>query len=80
MLVSLLELPSHETAAKYNVRATIMGARPTNGLLQEFAALIDSGKLQTHIGKVFPLEQARQAQELKRQGHTFGKIILQMAE
>jgi NADPH:quinone reductase-like Zn-dependent oxidoreductase len=80
MLVSLLEPPSQDVAARYGVRAVMMGAQPTTDLLKEFADLLDSGQIKTHVGKVFPLEQARQAQELKRHGHTRGKIVLEMAE
>ena len=80
MLVSLLEPPSQDTAVRYGVRAVLMGTRPTTGLLKEFADLLDSGQIKTHVGKVFPLEQARQAQELKGHGHTCGKIVLKKAE
>jgi NADPH:quinone reductase-like Zn-dependent oxidoreductase len=77
-LVSLLEPPSQDVAARYGVRAVMMGAKPTTDLLKDFADLLDRGQIKTHVGKVFPLEQARQAQELKRHGHTRGKIVLKM--
>ncbi|HAE84477.1 MAG TPA: NADPH:quinone reductase [Ktedonobacter sp.] len=80
MLVSLLGPPSQEDAAKYGVRAAFLGAQPTTGLLKEFADLLDRGQIKPHVGKVFPLEQARQAQELKRHGHTRGKIVLKIAD
>ena len=80
MLVSLLGPPSQEDAATYGVRAAFLGAQPTTGLLKELAHLLDTGQIKPHIGKVFPLEQARQAQELKRSGHTQGKIILKIAD
>ena len=65
ILVSLLEPPSQEDAAKYGVRAAFMGAQPSSGLLKELADLLDRGQIKPHVDKVFPLEQARQAQELK---------------
>lgn len=80
MLVSLLGPPSQEDAAKYGVRAAFLGAQPTTGLLKEFADLLDRVQIKPHVGKVFPLEQARQAQELKRLGHTRGKIVLKIAD
>jgi NADPH:quinone reductase-like Zn-dependent oxidoreductase len=80
MLVSLLGPPSQEDAAKYGVRAAFLGAHPTTALLKEFANLLDTGQIKPHVGKVFPLEQARQAQELKRDGHIRGKIVLKMAD
>ena len=78
--MSLLGPPSQEDAAKYGVRAAFLGAHPTTALLKEFANLLDTGQIKPHVGKVFPLEQARQAQELKRDGHIRGKIVLKIAD
>jgi NADPH:quinone reductase-like Zn-dependent oxidoreductase len=80
ILVSLREPPSQEDAATYGVRAAFVGAQPSSGLLQELAELLDRGQIKPHVDKVFPLEQARQAQELKRNGHTQGKIVLKIAD
>ena len=80
ILVSLLEPPSQEDAAKYGVRATFMGAQPSSGLLRELADLLDRGQIKPHVDKVFSLEQAQQAQKLKRDGHTQGKIVLKIAD
>ena len=80
ILVSLLEPPSQEDAAKYGVRAAFMGAQPSSGLLKELADLLDRGQIKPHVDKVFPLEQAWQAQELKRNSHIQGKIVLKIAD
>ena len=80
ILVSLLEPPSQEDAAKYGVRAAFLGAQPSSGLLKELADLLDRGQIKPHVDKVFPLEQARQAQELKRNSHIQGKIVLKIAD
>jgi NADPH:quinone reductase-like Zn-dependent oxidoreductase len=45
-------------------------------LLSGTAKLAAAGKFKMHVDKTFPLEQAGDAQELSRQGHTEGKIIL----
>jgi NADPH:quinone reductase-like Zn-dependent oxidoreductase len=44
--------------------------------LSSTAELAAAGKFKMHVDKTFPLEQAADAQELSRQGHTEGKIIL----
>jgi len=80
ILVTLVEPPSQEDAAKYGVRAAFMGAQPSSALLKELADLLDRGQIKPHVDKVFPLEQARQAQELKRNSHIQGKIILKIAD
>jgi NADPH:quinone reductase-like Zn-dependent oxidoreductase len=77
--VSILTPPSQEKAAAHRVRAahTFVQANPEQ--LSEIAKLIDSGKLQIILEKVFPLAEARAAQELNAQGHTRGKIVLRVA-
>ena len=79
ILVSAVEPPSQEDATKHRVRAAFVQALPTTGLLKEFARMLDSGQIKPHVGKVFPMEQARQAQELNQHGHTRGKIVLEIA-
>ena len=46
--------------------------------LTEIATLIDSGKVKPIIEKVLPFTSARQAQTESEQGHTRGKIVLQV--
>jgi NADPH:quinone reductase-like Zn-dependent oxidoreductase len=45
-------------------------------LLRDVGRLANEGKLKIKVDKTFPLEQAGAAQELSREGHTEGKIIL----
>lgn len=45
-------------------------------VLTEVARLANDGRLKMKVDKTFPLEQAGAAQELSREGHTEGKIIL----
>jgi NADPH:quinone reductase-like Zn-dependent oxidoreductase len=46
--------------------------------LVEIATLIDSGKVKPIVEKVLPFTSARQAQTESEQGHTRGKIVLQV--
>lgn len=46
--------------------------------LTEIAGLIDSGKVKPIIDKVLPFTSAKQAQMESEQGHTRGKIVLQV--
>jgi NADPH:quinone reductase-like Zn-dependent oxidoreductase len=46
--------------------------------LHQIAGLIDLGKIKPIIGKVLPLEQAAEAQRLSKEGHTRGKIVLEV--
>jgi NADPH:quinone reductase-like Zn-dependent oxidoreductase len=45
-------------------------------LMQRVEDLAVAGKLSMHVSRTFPIEQAAEAQEYNRQGHTEGKVIL----
>jgi NADPH:quinone reductase-like Zn-dependent oxidoreductase len=60
------------------VRATGAG-RAGAGTLGQIVQLIEAGRIKPVVGKVFPLEQAAQAQELSQTGHGRGRIILRIA-
>jgi NADPH:quinone reductase-like Zn-dependent oxidoreductase len=74
--VSILMPPSQEKAAAHGVRVGHTFVQPNVEQLNEIAKLVDSGKLKLTIEGVFPLAEARAAQELNAMGHTRGKIVL----
>jgi NADPH:quinone reductase-like Zn-dependent oxidoreductase len=76
--VSILMPPSQEKAAARGIRAVHTFVQASAEQLGEIAKLVDSGKLKITIEKVFPLAEARAAQELSAQGHTRGKIVLRV--
>jgi len=47
--------------------------------LGEIAALVDAGRLGVVVEKVFPLAEAKAAQDLSQAGHARGKIILKVS-
>src|SRR5712672_305624 len=79
ILVSIVQPPSQELAAKYGVRALFYGGHPSSSNLAEIARLIDSGKVKTVVETVLPLAEARRAHELSQSGHARGKIVLKVA-
>lgn len=66
-----------EAKAK-NVHLIGFTAQSIPDQLAEMATLIDSGKVKPIIEKVLPFTSARQAQAESEQGHTRGKIVLQV--
>lgn len=48
--------------------------------LREVGALAAAGKLKINVDRVFPLAQAASAQELNREGHTRGKVVLRVTD
>ncbi|MBW4586542.1 NADP-dependent oxidoreductase [Aetokthonos hydrillicola Thurmond2011] len=78
ILVATATFPSQEVAAQHSVRAAMVLVNPTATVLTKIAELIDAGKLRTLVDTVLPLAEARRAHELSQQGHTRGKIILEV--
>jgi NADPH:quinone reductase-like Zn-dependent oxidoreductase len=79
ILVSTVEEPSDDEAAAHGVRAALVGTRPDSAQLAEIAKLVDAGMLRPMVEAVFPLNEARHAQELSQSGHARGKIVLKVA-
>jgi NADPH:quinone reductase-like Zn-dependent oxidoreductase len=65
-----------ERGAQLGRRVLAMMGRPDGAQLAKIASLIDAGKVRTTVAAVFPLAEAAAAQELSKQGHTRGKIVL----
>jgi len=60
------------------IRCSVTG-HATGEMLPALSELADAGKLRIHIDRQFPLADAAQALELNREGHTGGKIILEVS-
>lgn len=83
ILISLLEEPSQAQADAYRIRAMKNSATlpfPSSTLLHTIAQMLVKGAITTVIATTFPLQAARQAQQLSQSGHGRGRIVLQIAE
>jgi NADPH:quinone reductase-like Zn-dependent oxidoreductase len=69
-----------ELAAKYGVRTHFMFAHSSQSQLSEINQLIAAGKVKPIVSEVVPLAELPRAFALLSQGHTRGKIALQVAE
>ena len=79
ILVTVAGRISEETAKAHGVRGmSTMAAPPAK--LKDLAELIESHKLKTLVGKVFPLAEARKAHELSETGHGRGRIVLHVTD
>lgn len=63
-------------AEKYGVKAEGSSAAASAKVLAELAGLIDSGRLEIPIAKVYPLADVREAYQDLAGRHTRGKIVL----
>jgi NADPH:quinone reductase-like Zn-dependent oxidoreductase len=81
ILVEVAGMPSEETAQQHGVRTSGVQAPPViAGILQQLAELIESGTVQAEVGRVFPMEEAAQAQALSETGHGRGRVILHITD
>jgi NADPH2:quinone reductase len=71
---------SAELAAKHNVRAAVVYARPDSQTLAEISRLIEDERLYSSIDTLLPLSEVQQAHRLMETGHKHGKIVLQIGE
>jgi len=79
LLLSPVQFPSPETAAKHGVRAQMVGAVPPVGeALREIASLAEAGKIKPVVSTVLPLQEIRKAHEMYEGKDTKGKIVLQV--
>ncbi len=65
-----------EAAKKYKVKTDGNSAGAKAEVLAELASLVDKGKLEIPIAKVYPLDEVREAYEELEKRHTHGKIVL----
>jgi len=78
ILITTLKPENEEVAKEKNIHIEGYMAQSNPSDLKEIAELIDDGKIKPIIAKVFPLADAAKAQLLSEEGHTVGKIILQV--
>ena len=81
ILVSSAAQPSEEKAQQHGVRARFFLVEVTTERLKKIGELIDAGELDTEVGEVLWLDEARQAHEmLEGAPHRRGKIVIKVAE
>jgi NADPH:quinone reductase-like Zn-dependent oxidoreductase len=79
VLVTIVGAPDEAQAAKHGAKGVRVG-RPVNSIeiFSTVNELVASGKAKPLVQKVFPLDQARQAQELSETAHGRGRIVLKV--
>jgi NADPH:quinone reductase-like Zn-dependent oxidoreductase len=77
-LVTTVKPENEKDAEERNIHIEGYTAQSYPEELEQIAKLIDEGKVSPVIGKVFPLEQAAEAQQLSKEGHVRGKIVLKV--
>ncbi len=80
ILVTIVGQAPDREAKEHGMRAARVGPPKSSGeILSRIGDLIESGILAPTVQAVYPLEQARDAQELCETGHGRGRIVLAVA-
>ncbi|MGO8693931.1 MAG: NADP-dependent oxidoreductase [Rectinemataceae bacterium] len=77
ILVTIAGQISEEKAKQRGVKALTSGRGPTE-LLKQIAELLARKTIRSEVGKVFPLAEAKAAQDLSQAGHGRGRIVLKV--
>ena len=75
-LISLVQPPATEIAARYGIHAKMAFGGPDTGRLKDIAAQVISGTIEVAVEKVFPLTETAAAVKAVKEGHRIGKILL----
>ena len=78
ILVSVVGAAPDAQCQAAKIRCAVTG-HATGEMLGSLSGLADEGKFRVHIDERFPLAEAAKALELNHQGHTGGKIILEVS-
>lgn len=79
VVVSTVGISDQATIEARGLQGKSYMAQSIPAQLKQIADLIDEGKVKVVIEKVFPLAQAAEAHKLGEEGHTHGKIVLQVS-
>jgi NADPH:quinone reductase-like Zn-dependent oxidoreductase len=78
ILVSTVGIAEPDTLKERNIEGVQYMAQSYPEQLKQIGELLDAGKIQPIITKVFPLNAVAEAQKASEQGHTRGKIVVQV--
>ena len=80
MLVSIVSPPSEDKAKELGVRSAFVFIQPNAYILEQFAKLVDQGKIRPIVGAEFALEDIEKAHALSESGRAVGKIVLYVGQ
>ena len=81
IVVSLAAQPSREKAEQHGVRAVFFLVQVTTERLKMIGEMLDAGALQSEVGEVLWLDEARRGHEmLEGARHRRGKIVIKIAD
>lgn len=77
-IISMLEQPDAELAAKYGVTALYQMTQVTTARLNSLAELVKNKTVTVHVDRVFPVEKVKEAFLAREGGKVRGKVVLSL--
>jgi NADPH:quinone reductase-like Zn-dependent oxidoreductase len=77
IFVTVAARPAEDAGKAQNI-SVVSAGRASSDHLKDISKLIAEGQLKPAVGTLFPLGEARKAQELSQAGHGRGRIILEI--
>ncbi len=79
VMVSTVGAANAALAAQAGIRGVNIAQQRSAADLAELAGFVERGEVKPRMGAVFPLDQAREAQDASQKGRAKGKILLKVA-
>lgn len=80
ILVSIYSPPAPERAQAAGARGAFVFIQPSAPILNEYATLVDAGRIRPVVGAEFALKDIVQAHALSESGRSVGKIVLYVGQ
>lgn len=77
-LVTLTERPSPERLASRGIRGSWIATPADAGVLAQIGAMMEEGRMRTHVSAVYPLSETIEAIELVAKRHATGKVVIKV--
>ena len=77
-IISMLEQPDAELAAKYGVTALSQMTQVTTARLNSLAELVKNKTITVHVDRVFPVDKVKEAFLAREGGKVRGKVVLSL--
>jgi NADPH:quinone reductase-like Zn-dependent oxidoreductase len=78
VLVTIVQPPSEEEAAKHKVKASMLLTEVKSDGLKKLAQMVDAGEIKPYVGKTYPLREVVRGWEAARSGQVDGKIVFRV--
>ena len=75
-IISMIEQPDEELAARHGVTALLHMTQVTTARLNAVAELVMKGAVKVHVDRHFPIEEVKEAFLAQENGNVRGKIVL----